>query len=391
MSHETRSRAYSSHLMRGFTDPARRPRMIVLSGAVAICLIAGFMLVIGATSTRWFCAQVCHKVQDDSIIAYEKSSHSEISCLACHEKVNADPVTFMFAKAKALGELAQTVTRTYKLPLNAGSVLSLNKHEMGFAQCTQCHSANRKVTPSPGIIIDHAVHEKSGVTCTTCHNRVAHNETGWKLTLTGVDGKPNRKHPDFMKMAACYRCHDLEGKKTAPGDCSLCHPVGFQLKPANHLVPGFYQRYGDSKGHAKLGAEDASAVVEASKEAELLVEEGVAKNLAEPVSYCGTCHIRAKFCDGCHGVPMPHPAGFSKDHGAAGKKSPAACANCHAKSKATAGGTDFCNACHHKAGDPTKAWLPQHFIVVRNTDPNACFDCHNPTFCAECHVRGLGR
>lgn len=356
-----------------------------------MCVFAGLPALFLATSNRAFCADACHKVQDDSIIAYEKSSHSEISCLACHERANANPIVFLLAKTRNLGELWKTATRTYTLPLNEGSALSLNVHEMASTQCTQCHSANRKITPSPGIIIDHAIHEKKGVTCTMCHNRIAHNEAGWELTLTGPDGKPNRKHPDFMKMDGCFRCHDLEGKKTAPGTCSLCHPKDFPLKPSNHLQAGFYQKYGVSSGHAELGVEDDKKFREASTEATRLIEEGVDAKLAEPVSYCSTCHVKSAFCDGCHGLPMPHPAGFAKDHGTAGKQAPASCANCHAKSAATAGGTDFCNACHHKGGDPTKPWLEQHPIVVRDGDPNECFDCHNPTFCADCHVRGLGR
>ena len=69
-------------------------------------MIAAVMIpVLGVTSTRWFCAEGCHKVQDDTIIAYQHSSHSKISCMACHMPVNANPVIFLLHKAEALGEL----------------------------------------------------------------------------------------------------------------------------------------------------------------------------------------------------------------------------------------------------------------------------------------------
>jgi hypothetical protein len=55
----------------GFKDPVRRPRYIIWT-AVAVLVFAAFMVpVLGVTSTRWFCAQSCHKVQDDTIVAYE--------------------------------------------------------------------------------------------------------------------------------------------------------------------------------------------------------------------------------------------------------------------------------------------------------------------------------
>jgi hypothetical protein len=91
-----------------------------------------------------------------------------------------------------------------------------------------------------------------------------------------------------------------------------------------------------------------------------------------------------KFCVDCHGgVEMPHPEDFPKTHGATGKARPQVCAKCHGSGTA---GTQFCNACHHKQGDPKKPWLPQHPAAVRAQGANACFTCHNPTYCAKCHV-----
>ena len=104
-----------------FRDPATRPRAIIWTGVIVLLLAAFVVVALGATSTRLFCAQVCHKVQDDTILSYEASSHSEISCMACHEPVNANTVVFLLAKMKALGELYTTVTNKYELPLNAGS------------------------------------------------------------------------------------------------------------------------------------------------------------------------------------------------------------------------------------------------------------------------------
>jgi len=335
-----------------YRDPARRPRAIIWTVS-AVLLFAVFIIVaLGVTSTYWFCAEGCHKVQDDTIIAYDASSHNKISCMACHMPVNADPITFLLHKATALGELYKTVTNTYELPLNPESEVA---EEMKSKQCTQCHGDNRTITPGAGIIIDHAIHAENDVTCAMCHNRVAHPED-FELTLPG-----NTKHEDFMKMEACFRCHGLEDGSKAPGECAKCHPAGFELKPANHMEPGFYTKGGDSKGHAELKTEEPD--------------------------YCRICHVESKFCVDCHGIVMPHPADFEKGHGDLGKSQPAVCANCHAKGGAsTAGSTQFCNSCHHPDGDASKPWIPQHFEVVRKSGAQACFDCHKSTYCADCHV-----
>lgn len=352
----------------GFKDH-RRPRFIIITGALILVLAAFVVVAFGATSTFWFCAEACHKVQDDTITAYERSPHSMVSCMSCHEPVNADPITFTLKKAKALGELVLTVSNDYELPLNGESHLSANAEEMGSEQCTQCHNLKtRKVTPSAGIIINHDIHAQNDVQCTMCHNRVAHVED-FDLALTDPKTKAkNVKHEDFMLMEGCYRseaCHGLETTYKAPGECSACHPKDFELKPENHNIAGFYEAGGESSGHWKLKAERPG--------------------------YCRTCHLESKFCVDCHGVEMPHPKDFTKTHGDVGKKSPQSCAKCHAKgAKVTdATSTQFCNACHHKDSDPTKDWIPQHFEVVRKTGAEPCFECHDPTYCAKCHVRSI--
>jgi nitrate/TMAO reductase-like tetraheme cytochrome c subunit len=374
-----------------FRDPARRPRAIIWTGVWVFVLAALFVVVaIIGTSTRFFCAQVCHKVQDDTIASYERSSHSEVSCIACHEPVDADPVTLLLKKAQSAGELVLTVTGNFELPLNATSELAMNPKEMGSQQCTQCHSSKRKISPSKGIIIDHKVHADKNITCTTCHNRVAHDETGLKMRLPG-----NHAHQDFMTMQGCFRCHALSGG-AAPGKCSTCHPPGFDLKPASHDQPGFYQQYGDSKGHAQLALADVANMAQLKAEetsaaaggATSESPSGVAMKQPSEVSYCEMCHDKTTFCTACHGVEMPHPKDFLKTHGPLGSSKPAVCANCHATSKENAQNLAFCNNCHHKGWNPAVSWLSQHWQIVRTQGANACFQCHDPTFCSNCHVRG---
>ncbi len=389
----------------GFKDPVRRPRYIIWT-LVVVLVIAGVMVpVLGVTSTRWFCAEGCHKVQDDTIIAYEHSSHSKISCMACHMPVNANPVVFLLHKAEALGELAMTVTNNYELPLNAESEVALTMKER---QCTQCHNLQtRTITTSPGIKIDHNKHTEKEVNCTICHNRIAHNED-FKLTLTDPKtGEPNKKHANFMKMTPCFRCHGLEEKAPAPGTCSACHPEGFDLKPANHDAAGFLP-----KGHAEMASEAASEVAKTLEEYGIKPVTGESKAEAmkaegeEPLGerippvgaifYCGTCH-KQDFCIGCHGTPMPHSKEFLEPknaddpagHPAVSKQIPDKCVMCH-----TSVDPNFCNNCHHgeKIGWEYKAdqpWTNQHPQAVAKSGVKSCTEkCHTVQFCSDCHTKG---
>ncbi len=283
----------------GFKDPVRRPRYIVWTFVVVFCLAIFLILSLGVTSTRWFCADVCHKVQDDTIRAYEASSHSQISCMACHEPVNADPITFLIKKASSLGELITTVSNQFRLPLNPGSGLALNEKEMGSQQCTQCHSSNRVVTPSPGIIINHAVHADAGIWCTVCHNRVAHNDTAAPPQLHDPFGDANTQHPDFMQMTYCFRCHSLTGDRKgqwqAPGTCSTCHTPDFDLTPDTHTAANWA-----TSGHAAAASAADEEYGKGLAEASDLEAEGAPAELAAPVEECYTCHVKATFCDACH-------------------------------------------------------------------------------------------
>jgi hypothetical protein len=288
----------------GFKDPVRRPRYIVWTFVVVFALAAFVVVALGATSTFWFCADVCHKVQDDTIDAYKASSHSQISCMACHEPVGADTITFLLAKIKSAGEVIPTVGNTFSLPLNEGSALALTGgHEMGSQQCTQCHSTNRIVTPEAGLIANHKVHADAGIWCTVCHNRVAHNDAVATPKLIAPNGTKNTVHPNFMTMDACFRCHDLEGKvkmtgpqaKAAPGTCSTCHPAGFELVPTTHNAADWATKGHGAASHA-VDQEYGTALAESQK----LVDEGITPYLAAPVKSCDTCHVESTFCAPCH-------------------------------------------------------------------------------------------
>lgn len=369
-------------------DPSKRVRYILWTGAGVMGLAAFVIGMVMFTSNRWFCSEVCHVVMDDAIIAYENSPHANISCMACHTTVEASPVPFLLHKAEfGIDGVYKIATKSYHLPPNPESEVAV---ETPMKQCTQCHSGLKSINPSAGMRIDHAVHKEAGVACTTCHNRVAHQEKH-ELVLAG-----NTKHEDFMEMEACFRCHSQEAGHEAPGECAACHTPDFELEPASHAQTAFYTPYGDSHGHADLAKEDEARLAEVEAEKQAGAAEKAEKahggeseheelpRMSE-VSYCGQCHAR-KFCDDCHGTEIPHPASFKEDHSGA-IKDPASCGKCHASSKKEAAGTEFCSDCHHKSGDTSRPWFPQH-PAQATKDAGPCLKCHTPLYCETCHVSG---
>ena len=406
----------------GWKDSVRRPRYIIWTGVVLIGFAAFVLVAFGGSSTYAFCGSMCHSVQGDAVAAYDNGAHNKVSCLTCHEPINADPLSFTYRKVEAgvIGAY-ELATTTYALPLNATSHLALNQSKFaGFSDdhCTQCHTLeNRKITPSEGLIINHDAHTDRDIHCTACHNRVGHPEEDIEIgTVNPVTGDRAAYHADFMSMTACFRCHTLTEESPsgaefkAPGTCSACHPADFDLKPANHDETGFYP-----KGHADLAMmevdhftgrpaeniirpvahgepyESAVATAGAGHEEEGGHEEDpdvLAVVPVQDVDYCATCHVKATFCDGCHGMEMPHSEEFeTKTHPEVAATQIDKCELCHQQST-----TFFCDSCHHGSKvdwtfDPAVVWQTQHAKTVVEKGVAGCLGaCHEQQFCVDCHT-----
>lgn len=370
----------------GFRDPVRRPRFIIWAavGLIVFVLLWAFALV--GTSFAWFCETPCHIVHADNTLTYNAGTHSHVSCIACHEPLNANPLTYTYMKIFVLPDLFSTVFHTFRLPMNPYNETAIS---MPSKQCTQCHNLkNRPVNPVDGLIINHDAHSSRNISCTTCHNRVAHPEENVVYALPG-----DTKHDNWMTMDACFRCHGQQPGAKAPGTCTTCHTTDFKLVPASHKASGWYALFGESGGHAKAALDESASVAAAithneKREAENPGEREPRLAPSSAINSCYTCHA-SSFCSDCHGgLPMPHPASFKTGHGSLGYSEPRVCARCHARSVAEAKGTGFCNACHHPASTPERPWVSQHSAIVRAKGAQPCFRCHDERGCSYCHVNG---
>ena len=129
-------------------------------------------------------------------------------------------------------------------------------------------------------------------------------------------------------------------EKAPTGECEACHTPSFKLKPASHETTSFYPA-----GHAELAKEADKEVVAGGRPGLVrsrvrrderarsrrprrrmarAAEEGIESpqlKTVEQINECSTCHAK-KFCIDCHGLPMPHPPTFKKEHGTMGKADP---------------------------------------------------------------------
>jgi len=309
------------HPIEAFRNPTSRPRAIIWTGIVLMVLIIFLTAAIAVTSSFWFCAEGCHKVQDDAVHAYLRGPHNHVSCLNCHMPAGANPLIFMYHKVESgVGELPMTFANSFEVPLNSQSKVSLSSIEFPDTQCTQCHDMKtRQINTSDGLIFDHAVHSNLKIRCTFCHNRVGHNETG--MALKGLQPKTGEKayyHADYMTMDGCFRCHSQDPNAVASGKCSTCHSNTTNLVPASHKAANFMNNHGTMYVKEMMSVSQAEKETGQKSPTPASVTQDLA-NLAAgkstgpassddfkwpvapitTVNTCFTCHTKS-YCESCH-------------------------------------------------------------------------------------------
>ncbi len=318
----------------------KRPRSlwawVRLTGALLVgALLLGVALDF-VTASPSLCAS-CHEMtpRTDS---WKQSAHSAVACVNCHQPPSAwyELPQRLIDRGQLLGrDAVRHIAGGYQDPVEgpvAGAVPVTDDI------CLQCHDSNRKATSGFRILIDHAEHAERNGSCASCHVRTGHpvQTRGKALSL----------------MTQCFTCHGSAETPDALGDCGLCHPSGYQLTPASHDAATWI------KGHGAVSDSDPGQ--------------------------CQLCHV-GNSCNDCHGLEMPHPAGWagaSDGHVVAAEESRAVCARCHGS------GPDLCTVCHHQEYEPVKGtWVQQHPLDVEQRGTTSCMGCHGRDFCVRCHTR----
>jgi hypothetical protein len=93
---------------------------------------------------------------------------------------------------------------------------------------------------------------------------------------------------------------------------------------------------------------------------------------------CALCHEQAS-CDKCHGIIMPHPADWVKQHPETAARDQHVCQQCHRR--------EGCQTCHRGAlpgSHQASQWMAQHGAQAKQPEAQ-CTLCHRSDFCLSCH------
>lgn len=310
-------------------------RLRIILGVVVLALAVGFVAE-WATSSPALCMS-CHEIQKRGN-EWKQSGHAQVECVQCHAGPHAwysVPAALVDRTRLLAHDVAKHVSGDYEDPVDSRPE---GFEPMQDEVCLNCHDVNRKATSGFRILIDHPKHAKANGSCVSCHIRTAHP-------------LPERSRA-MSFMTQCFTCHGTAKYPKASATCVTCHPTDYQLLPASHTAKNW-----ERGGHGKVQQLDRNQ--------------------------CEMCH-KKDFCTGCHGLEMPHPAGWAKSHAVPAQADRQVCARCHLEKP------DLCSMCHHKDWEPQKGpWVTEHPLVVSQRGVDFCMGCHTRAYCSYCHVASL--
>lgn len=245
-------------------------------------------------------------------------AHRAVPCYSCHSEPGP------LARAARL-----VLDASYAL---SGPVARPVEAPVPSAACESCHAeAVSEAVFADGIRMSHRTCVGRAAACTDCHSDVAHGRIGADRAVS---------------MDRCSRCHD---GTTAPKDCDSCH---YGEPTRRDALNAWAVTHGRNR-HQTHGMGDLRT--------------------------CAICH-QPEDCGSCH-LPVPHGSAWPTRHGdVAVDKGRDACLACHVR--------ELCDACHGIEMPHPAGWLPDHPKEVAQTDVDRrCKNCHAESDCRDCHVR----
>lgn len=267
---------------------------------------------------------------------------------------------------------------------------------------TACHAPS---PPRDRIIFEHAPHLAEGISCARCHGAAAPEEE-----LEGEDDDPaaadNEAHPSatgrplLPAEADCKSCHD----DPETDRCDRCHTQ--PRHPATYAESDDDIRF----DHAEHTRSDQGMCVRChgGGTQTLAAFEPRRPRMSTCTSSCHADDMRELACARCHSdlhrfriddvSLVSHGPGFLRRHGEQARTDSALCTQCHEPT--------FCEDCHMSAQgaplemfEPTAVYrdfvhrgdfLARHSVEV-GLERGTCVRCHGVSFCDGCHqASGVG-
>lgn len=229
-----------------------------------------------------------------------------------------------------------------------------------------CFSCHNPLQDNEGRLrFSHDTHRKQDLHCSACHTSEDHLAAPAELA--------SQTHA-WGVSRHCAACHD--GKKAADG-CRVCHTDANVIKPETHRRADFPRGHGNDGSAASCRSCHEQSQCDNCHGLSLPHPAGfraghgpMAKQRSE---LCGTCHD-PQWCTACHnGMPMPHPAGFITVHGRMDQRK---CGTCHERAE--------CQSCHQESNPHPTGFGADHKVAATGNKP-ACATCHSQSYCDNCH------
>lgn len=314
-------------------------RLFVMLLGLCAFLFVAYLGTFNFFATSKNCVK-CHEMKPE-YDTWKASSHSQFDCLQCHE----DPgvVGTIKVALKGLSIFKTHMTRPDDTPIKVN-------HAVKNYVCSDCHSKNRKATPSGDLIIPHDRHAAKGVECIACHSGIAHGNIVERNARANIDladwdlrtGANQMITKNISPpMDACLNCHSLRNVTTK---CSICHSQ--VIIPSTHKTPTWL-----NEGQHGIDARNGG-IRECHK-----CHSYTFKGSYKPFGMNVTQYIKQnEFCLDCHSTKRPpshlqSPAQWMPTHFyRAYKKGLGNCTVCHDlnKPQVITSNTNkvYCNECH---------------------------------------------
>jgi len=383
----------------------KRVRFVVI--LLGLLFFIPFIIYKATIGNSGFCG-LCHMMKPE-YYTHKASTHSRISCAACH--IAPNPQSILDAGKSAVENTFRAITGTYVAPIKM-------LRPIDDRACERCHNMNTRVVSSSveDLVIPHDKHKAKGINCNKCHSGVAHGNIANRRVTYEADykrwdpvlgetlmGEPRQLIPT---MDACMRCHELRKVTKA---CSACHPSG--MMPDDHIPPAF-----KNGGHGKEAAKDleycnschgymSNKAVEVTKEVSAvkkLLDQKMSRTKPKQAGVTVNTYARQNtFCKDCHGKrPPSHKPDYPQTHGPTAETNKQRCATCHDNQLGSApDGAKFaqkpedavtmttCGQCHPSSHYDNLQWKQYHPIEMPKPVKliKLCYDCHNDESCGGCH------